>query len=77
MLNTQPRLVREKPLTVRRPTVSVLERAKGRPAPPPSTEPDYRPDGSVKAVGAVAVMKAMNGGGMRYVPTPTGGGGDD
>jgi hypothetical protein len=70
--NVDPRQVREHPVHIRRPwetDLDVANRQKGA-AQAPSEEPTYGPDGAVTAVGAVAAMKAMGGGAMRYTPSP-------
>ena len=69
MLSTEPRKVREDVRHVQRPWDNLIDLVNAKKK-PKSEEPVYGPDGSVKAVGAVAAMKAMGGGAVRFAPGP-------
>ena len=75
MTNVDPRQVREHPVHIRRPWESDVDVANRDMSETrgPSEEPTYGPDGAVHAVGAVAAMKAMGGGAMRFTPGPAAG----
>jgi len=69
LLSTEPRKVREDVRHVQRPWDNLIDLVNAKKK-PKSEEPVYGPDGSVKAVGAVAAMKAMGGGAVRFAPGP-------
>jgi len=68
--NVEPRLARERPVQIRRPWDDPFATAKVQAPPPPSEDPVYHDDGGVTAVGAVAAMKAMGGGAIRFAVGP-------
>lgn len=70
MLSTEPRKVREDVRHVQRPWDNLVDLVTTKKKQPPSDEPVYGPDGAVRAVGAVAAMKAMGGGAIRFAPGP-------